>query len=124
MVGQKSVSLKYLNLNSKLEFELSSSFVAHSDEKLVVEGGHNPHSVVKRLGFGFFVDGLQGPRTSQHKTLRFRFLVRFSEYPSRCVLLHVQDANKLSNHCLHGTSQDEMTGNGTSHARHDLTIIG
>ena len=38
VVGQKSVSLKYLNVNSKLKYELSSSFVANSVEELVVEG--------------------------------------------------------------------------------------
>ena len=35
----KSVSLKYLNVNSILNFEVSRSFVAHSDETLVVEEG-------------------------------------------------------------------------------------
>ena len=50
MVGQECVLLKYLYLNSKLNsfpgrfmnhqiFELSSSFVANSDEKLGREGG-------------------------------------------------------------------------------------
>ena len=55
MVGQKSVSLKYLNLNSELEFELSSSFVAHSDEKLVEEGGHNLALVCETSCFIFWM---------------------------------------------------------------------
>ena len=66
MVGQKSVFVLYFNLNSKLEFlnslsgrfmnyqifELSSFFVAHSDEKLegvgiTVPPAPLPHLVVK-----------------------------------------------------------------------------